>query len=179
MPKYVSTDKEERVLDIKVNIPTHKQYMQVKQLLDADAVNEGDGRHIRSGLLGEDPNLPDAIYSLVVDEFVKIYKEFVRNLIQLRDPHLAQSIENDTFKPEDVQKWWGVTNLTGDETGSYAIQDLGYGIGTGKDVYATIVRGGGIMDLSVSVAGASTDAENTTNGISFRAATLYLDDPEF
>jgi len=56
-------------LYLNVTIPTHKQYVHVKKLLDADLANGGDGRHIRNGLLGIDPAVPLFDYTIVIDEF--------------------------------------------------------------------------------------------------------------
>jgi len=160
-----------RVLDLNVSIPTHKQYLHVKKLLDADLLNNGDGRHIRNGLLGIDPSLPLFTYTIVIDEFGEGKKEYLRNLIQLRDIK-----NNDIFNPkEDIPEWWEVDLSKYEEfsNGSHSTQDLGHGIGPEKDPYSVIVRAGGGLDIREGVSGALTDDDGQTNGISFRAATAY------
>ncbi len=180
--RYTLRDLNGTVIDVNITLPTHKQYMHVKMLLDADLVtpNEdgllGDGRHIRNGILGTDPNVPIFSYNLIIDEFGKDLKEYVRNLVQLRS-----TIDTNTFVDtftfaDDVPTWWDA-NLTKFKTfdiGANATQDLGNGIGPEKDAYAVIVRGGSILDVTQGVSGALTDDAGQTNGISFRAATDYL-----
>jgi len=163
------------VLDLNVSIPTHKQYIQVKKLLDADSKNGGDGRHIRNGLLGIDPSIPLFDYTIVIDEFGATKKEYVRNIIQLRNVQEGHTESLFDFK-RDVPDWWEA-----DEDkffysigGASSTQDLGFGIGLTKDPYAVIVRGGSVLDVTLGVSGANTDGENDTTGVGFRAATDYL-----
>ena len=85
LSQYHLVDSNGTNLDINITMPTMKQYVQVKKLLDADFASSGDGRHIRNGLLGIDPNVPLTTFSLVIEEFGSKAKEFVRNLAQLRD----------------------------------------------------------------------------------------------
>jgi len=169
-------------LDINITLPTQKQYIQVKMLLDADlkVPNKdgvvGDGRHIRNGILGVDPNVPLYTYSLIIDEFGKDHKEYVRNLVQLRET-VNRDTFVDTFSFEkDVPAWWRADRVLFKESekGANATQDLGNGIGTEKDAYAVIVRGGSLLDVTQGVSGALTDDNGKTNGIGFRAATDYL-----
>jgi len=172
LSEYKLIDDNEETIDINITMPTLKQYIHVKMLLDADLANGGDGRHVRNGLLGNDLNVPLNDYSIIVDEFGEGNKEFVRNIIQLRNP-----LGEDTFSYDtDIPTWWdvNVSKSSDEETGSSATQDMGYGIGPKKDPYAVIVRDGGNMDLGYGVSGALTDDEGKTNGISFRAATDYL-----
>ncbi|RUM69888.1 MAG: hypothetical protein DSZ07_03690 [Sulfurovum sp.] len=170
--EYKLKDKNNNTeLDLNITMPSLKQYMQVKQLLDADSVNNGDGRHIRNGLLGIDPEIPLYTYSLVIDEFGKEHKEYLRNLVQLRD-----TFGHYTFDIDKIPDWWDVdlSLLEFLIDGSHSTQDLGHGIGPDKDPYGVIVRGGTILNVSEGVAGALTDDEGKNNGISFRAATPYL-----
>ena len=162
-----------RPLDINITMPSHKQYIQVKMLLDADKANNGDGRHVRNGLLGVDKNVPLFSYNLMIDEFGEDKKEYVRNLIQLRE---TDKENGDTlFSFSDVPTWWEAdsTKFKSFEKGAHSTQDLGNGIGPDKDPYAVIVRGGTILDITEGVSGALTDGDNT-DGISFRAVTPYL-----
>jgi len=180
--RYKLKDSNGTDLDINITLPTQKQYIQVKMLLDADlkVPNKdgvvGDGRHIRNGVLGTDPNVPIYTYSLIIDEFGEEYKEYVRNIVQLRETINPNTfVDTFTFN-KDVPAWWDADiNLFKEfEKGANATQDLGNGIGPEKDAYAVIVRGGSILDVTQGVSGALTDDEGQTNGIGFRAATDYL-----
>ena len=172
LSKYHLVDNNGIELDINISMPTQKQYIQVKMLLDADNANNGDGRHVRNGLLGSDANVPLHTYSLVIDEFGESTKEFVRNLVQLRD-----SVGVDTFDfTIDVPSWWdaNITKLQIFDNGATSGTDIGQGTGPESDAYAVIVRGGEILDLRISLTGTESDRSGETNGISFRAATDYL-----
>ncbi|MCH9739637.1 MAG: MSCRAMM family adhesin SdrC [Epsilonproteobacteria bacterium] len=171
LEQYHLKDKNGTDVEIDVTMPTLKQYMHVKQLLDADMENNGDGRHIRNGLLGTDKNVPLFEYSLIIDEFGEERKEYVRNLVQLRD-----TFGNKTFDITTVPAWWEIdeTKFKFFNEGANSTQDLGHGIGPDKDPYAVIVRGGEVLDITEGISGALTDDEGQTNGISFRAATPYL-----
>jgi len=171
LQEYKLKDENNTVLDLNITMPTLKQYMHVKQLLDADLANNGDGRHIRNGLLGIDSEIPLLKYSLVIDEFGKEHKEYLRNLVQLRD-----TFGHYTFEKEEIPSWWDVdlSLVKFFADGAHSTQDLGNGIGPDKDPYGVIVRGGTMMDVSEGVAGALTDDEGKNNGISFRATTPYL-----
>jgi hypothetical protein len=182
LERYKLKDEDGNDIDIDITMPTQKQYVHVKMLLDADLItpNEsgllGDGRHVRNGVLGTDPNVPLHNYKLVIDEFGEDLKEYVRNLVQLRQ---TVDVDNfvDTFTFEnDVPEWWRVdkNKFKTFDKGSNATQDLGYGIGPEKDSYAVVVRGGEVLDVTQGVSGALTDDPGQTNGISFRAATDYL-----
>jgi len=161
-----------KVLDLNVSIPTHKQYLHVKKLLDADFENGGDGRNIRNGLLGIDPHIPIFKYTITVDEFGADYKEYTRNLIQIRDINGDSSFD----KTEDIPDWWEVdmAKYNAFANGANSTQDLGHGIGPEKDPYGVIVRGGSVFNLTQGVAGALTDEDGKTDGVSFRAATAYF-----
>ena len=163
------------VLDLNVTIPSHKQYLQVKKLLDADFNNNGDGRHIRNGLLGVDPSIPLFDYTIAIDEFGETTKEYVRNLIQLRSVQEGNSENLFDFK-RDVPEWWEAneSKFLYSIGGASSTQDLGFGIGLTKDPYAVIVRGGDILDVTLGVSGADTDGKNDTSGVGFRAATAYF-----
>lgn len=182
LSRYKLKDEDGNSIDIDITMPTQKQYVHVKMLLDADLVtpNEngllGDGRHVRNGVLGTDPNVPLHNYKLVIDEFGEDLKEYVRNLVQLRQ---TVDVDNfvDTFTfDNDVPEWWSVdrNKFKTFDKGANATQDLGYGIGPEKDSYAVVVRGGEVLDVTQGVSGALTDDPGQTNGISFRAATDYL-----
>jgi len=172
LAEYDLKDDNGTAINVNITMPTLKQYIHVKMLLDADLANGGDGRHVRNGLLGNDLNVPLNEYSIIVDEFGEGRKEFVRNIIQLRNTFGEDTFSYDT----DIPTWWdvNVSKSRDDEIGSSATQDIGYGIGPKKDPYAIIVRDGVGMDVGYGVSGALTDDEGTTNGISFRAATDYL-----
>lgn len=168
---YRLLDKNGSVVEVPITMPTLKQYVHVKMLLDADLAHNGDGRHIRNGLLGTDQNVPLFDYNLIIDEFGEERKEYVRNLVQLRNTY-----GESTFDVNDVPEWWRVDKAKYKyfENGAHSTQDLGHGIGPDKDPYAVIVRGGEVLDVTEGVSGALTDDEGATNGISFRAATPYL-----
>ncbi len=172
LTKYHLTDSNGTQLDVNITMPTMKQYVQAKMLLDADMTHNGDGRHIRNGLLGIDPNVPLTTYSLVIDEFGESHKEFVRNIVQLRDPK-----GNDTFSfSADVPNWWDTNASKYKEfaNGATSGTDIGQGTGPESDAYAVVVRGGEILDVRISLTGTESDRAGETNGISFRAATDYL-----
>jgi len=180
--QYVLKDSNGSVVDVNITMPTLKQYMHVKMLLDADLVTPnadglvGDGRHIRNGVLGTDPNVPLFSYNLIIDEFGEELKEYVRNIVQLRQTVNAHTFVDTFTFADDVPTWWDadVTKFKEFDTGANATQDLGNGIGPEKDAYAVLVRGGSILDVTQGASGALTDDEGQTNGISFRAATDYL-----
>jgi len=181
LSQYLLKDENGTVVDVNITMPTHKQYMHVKMLLDADLITPdkdgllGDGRHIRNGVLGTDPNVPLFDYNLIIDEFGEELKEYVRNLVQLRQTNTSTFVDTFSFA-NDVPAWWQVdeSKFKDFDTGANATQDLGNGIGPEKDAYAVIVRGGSILDVTQGVSGALTDDDGQTNGISFRAATPYL-----
>ena len=172
LSQYYLTDDNGSNLDINITMPTMKQYLQVKMLLDADFANNGDGRHIRNGLLGTDANIPLETYSLVVEEFGSASKEFVQNIVELRDVN-----GNDSFTyASDVPSWWDVNESALQEfsLGATSGTDIGQGTGPESDMYGVVVRGGDILDVRISVTGTESDGQGNTNGISFRAATPYL-----
>ena len=175
MSKHKLITQNGRVLDLDVTIPTHKQYLHVKKLLDADLAHGGDGRHIRNGLLGIDPTVPIFDYTIVIDEFGESKKEYVRNLVQLVGVSEDTKGVNEFNFSRDVEEWWEVdaSKFKRSRDGAASTQNLGFGIGVEKDPYAVIVRGGGIMDLTLGVSGADTD-EDGTDGVSFRAVTPYF-----
>ena len=172
LSKYRLVDSHGKELNMKMMMPSMKQYIQVKMLLDADNENNGDGRHIRNGLLSTDPNIPLTTYSLVIEELDEFHKEYVRNLVQLRD-HIGV----DTFSfSHDVPSWWRVDKRKYKEFESGATSgiDIGQGTGPESDAYAVVVRGDEILDVRISLTGTESDNAGKTNGISFRAATDYL-----
>ena len=172
LSEYFLTDSNGSKLDINITMPTMKQYLQVKMLLDADFKHNGDGRHIRNGLLGTDPNVPLTTFSLVIEEFGEGHKEFVRNIVELRDIN-----GNDAFNAStDIPKWWDANSLKVEEFTNGATSGINIGQGTGpeSDMYGVITRAGDILDVRISVTGTESDGQGDTNGISFRAATPYL-----
>ena len=172
LSQYFLTDSEGNNLDMNITLPTMKQYVQVKMLLDADFKNNGDGRHIRNGLLGTDPNVPLSTFSVVIEEFGERYKEFVRNIIELRDIN-----GNDAFdSTKDLRDWWATDSSKIDEFSKGATSGVNIGQGTGpeSDMYGVIARAGDILDVRISVTGTESDGQGDTNGISFRAVTPYL-----
>jgi hypothetical protein len=173
LSEYKLKGEDGRFLDVNITMPSHKQYVHVKMLLDADKANKGDGRHIRNGLLGTDRNVPLFTYNLMIDEFGEEKKEYVRNLIQLRETDREDG--DSTFDISDAPSWWEIDTIKfkSFEKGAHSTQDLGNGIGPDKDPYAVIVRGGTILDITEGISGALTDGDST-DGISFRAATPYL-----
>lgn len=182
LQRYKLRDSNGTALDINITMPNHKQYVQVKMLLNADLVTPntnglvGDGRHIRNGILGTDPNVSLKDYNLIIDEFGEGLNEYVLNLVQLRNTSGLNS-SSDTFDYDnDVPTWWSTdkAKFTELDRGANATQDLGHGIGVNNDPYGVIVRGGTTLDVSEGASGARSDSFGQTNGISFRAATGYL-----
>ena len=172
LSQYYLADSNGSNLDINITMPTMKQYLQVKMLLDADFKSGGDGRHVRNGLLGTDPNVPLRTFSLVIEEFGEQYKEFVRNIIELRDIN-----GNDAFDASiDIPSWWDANSSKIEEfvNGATSGIDIGQGTGPESDMYGVVVRGGDIFDVRISVTGTESDGQGDTNGISFRATTPYL-----
>ena len=172
LSQYFLRDSEGNKLDINITLPTMKQYVQVKMLLDADFKNNGDGRHIRNGLLGTDPNVPLSTFSVVIEEFGERYKEFVRNIIELRDINGDDAFDST----KDLRNWWATDSSKIDEFAKGATSGINIGQGTGpeSDMYGVVARAGDILDVRISVTGTESDGAGDTNGISFRAATPYL-----
>ena len=145
------------------------------KLLQADIDNGGDGHHIRNGLLGTDIEVPKDNYSVEIYDFGDDYKEFLSNLIWLKD-----GTGRNKFSLEEIPTWWNIDSediLYTQQDGKYganSIIDVGFGVGVQKDNYAVISRGGSIMDLRQGTVGVDTDSANSTDGISFRASTKYL-----
>ena len=172
LSQYHLIDNEGNNLDINITMPTMKQYLQVKMLLDSDFKHGGDGRHIRNGLLASDPNVPLTTFSLIIEEFGESHKEFLRNVIELRDIN-----GNDAFDSlRDIPKWWNVDSSKVEEfpKGATSGVNIGHGTGPESDSYGVVVRGGDILDVRISITGTESDRDGDTNGISFRAATPYL-----
>lgn len=187
LSKYQFKDEDGNVLDVNVSIPTHKQYVHVMMLLNADlnqtlvdslGLQLGDGRHARNGLLAIDPSLPLSDYSVVIDEFGtnrdgEQTKEFLRNLIQLREHQSGATIFTAEDLKDEAYKWWladyekSKNRIT---FGSASGQDIGHGEGPSADIYGVISRARGVIDTRISVTGTESDG---INGIGFRAATAY------
>jgi len=171
---YKLKDENGTDLNISITMPTLKQYVHVQMLLKADLAHGGDGRHIRNGLLGTDVNVPLDTYSLIISEFGENYKEYLKNLVQLRETNTEEIIP--IFSIEDLNttkyQWWRI-NLENVEVsahgGSLSTVDIQpYGGGLNADPYAVLVRGGESMDFRYGITGLESDV------IGFRAATPYL-----
>jgi len=173
LKRYKIRDSNGSALNINITMPTQKQYIQIKMLLDADYANNGDGRHIRNGLLGLDANVPLSEYTIVVDEFDDEHKEYVRNLIQIKDIK-----DKPSFTFSDIPEWWDVDAdkfKIFEGKGAHATQNLSSsGIGPDVDPFGVIARGGSAFDITEGLSGKLNDTGGMTNGISFRAATDYL-----
>ena len=147
---------------------SHKQYIQIKQLLVANG-----GSEIKNNLLGIDFHLPSS-YVTTVYEFGESYKEYIKELIWLKD-----GSSNIKFSIDNIQTWWGVDVdlLLYNHTPTYGANstlDVGMGAGIYKEQYAVIVRGGTILDLQQGTTGIDSDSSANSNGIGFRAATDYI-----
>jgi hypothetical protein len=184
--KFKDADGNE--LKLQVRLPTNKQYVQVMMLLEADlnqtlvdslGLKLGDGRHVRNGMLGIDPGLPLRGYSVIMDEFGtdrdgKVTKEFVRNLIQLREHQTGEIIFTAEDLKDDTYKWWKVDYEKSKNHvvfGAASGQDIGHGEGPNADIYGVISRAREIFDVRISVTG--TESSGPGLGIGFRAATPY------
>jgi len=171
--KYQLRDENDKVVQKTFGLLTHKQYLQIMLLLEADLEAGGDGKTLRNGLLGVDINVPKADYGTKIYEFGEENKEYIKELVWLVDRD-----ENIKFILDQVQEWWkiDIDKLNYHHLSSYgasSILDVGMGTGTYKDRYAVVVRGGSIMDLTIGTTGAESDNEYRTNGVGFRAATSY------
>jgi hypothetical protein len=175
LSRYEIRDNQNNIINQDLSFLSQKQYVHIMKLLQADKDNGGDGHHIRNGLLGVDIEVPKIGYNTVIYEFGDGYKEFLRNLIWLRDGTGAIK-----FSLDDIQSWWEVDSdyiLYNHQNGKYGANstiDVGFGAGLYKDNYAVVVRGGSTIDLLQGTTGVDSDSQNSTNGISFRAASPYL-----
>ena len=155
-----------------VNLMSQKQYAHIYQLLNADLDNAGDGSYLRNGLVGEDFSIPKD-YRSKIYEFDSSHKEFLSDLIWLKDKD-----DNVKFSVDDIKNWWSVDvdrlQYNHPTYGANSDIDVGLGVGSHKDNYAVIVRGGNLLDLLQGTSGAESDSNNRTNGIGFRGATDYL-----
>jgi len=175
LSKYEIRDDQNHIINQDLGFLSQKQYVQIMKLLEADKNNGGDGHHIRNGLLGIDIEVPLLNYRTTIYEFGVGYKEFLCNLIWLKD-----GIERDKFSLDDIQPWWEIDidniiyNHEDDKYGANSTINVGFGGGVYKDNYAVVARGGSTMDLLQGTTGVDTDGHNLTNGIGFRVATPYL-----
>ena len=121
-----------------------------------------------------DIDLPVLDYSVQVFEFGESYKEYLKDIIWLRDKN-----QNIKFSLDDVPLWWDVYlesveyNHYDGKYGASSTLDVGMGAGLLKDDYAVVVRGGSLLNLLQGTAGVDSDSKNSTNGIGFRASTPY------
>jgi hypothetical protein len=152
----------------------HKQYVQIMKLLKADRENGGDGTNIRNNLLGLDIEVSKD-YTEKIYEFGEDYKEFLSNLMWLKD-----GTGSSKFSLGDIKSWWQVDienilyNHTDGKYGANSTIDVGFGAGPYKDNYGVVVRGGKILDLLQGTTGIDSDTPNSTDGIGFRGATPYI-----
>ena len=171
--KYKLRDENNKIINKTFGFLTHKQYIQIKLLLEADLESGGDGKTLKNNLLGVDINIPKVNYSIKIYEFGENYKEYMNELAWLFDRD-----KNVKFTLDQVELWWNIDidkleyhHLS--NYGASSMLDVGMGTGTYKDRYAVVVRGGSIMDLTLGTTGAESDNEHRTNGVGFRAATPY------
>ena len=86
---------------------------------------------------------------------------------------LKDKDENIKFSIDDIESWWGIDidrlQYNHPTYGANSDLDVGLGVGSYKDNYAVVVRGGTLLDLLEGTTGAKSDSDNSTNGIGFRA----------
>jgi len=97
-------------------------------------------------------------------------------MIWLIDENLTVRFDIDN----DIPDWWRVNrdDVFYNDRGKYGANstlEVGMGVGTTKDDYAVVARGGATLDLTQGTTGVDSDSEGSTNGIGFRAATPYLE----
>ena len=159
-------------LNSSINLMSQKQYVHIFKLLKADIDNGGDGSILRNGLAGEDLSVP-MDYRSKIYNFGSSHKEFLRNLIWLKDKN-----ENIKFSLDNIPVWWSIDmdrlKYNHPTYGANSDLDVGLGVGAYKDNYAVVVRGGKVLELLQGTTGAKSDSKNSTNGIGFRGATAYL-----
>ena len=176
LSKYEIRDSSGNLINSNFQLLTQKQYVHIKKLLDADFENGGDGTTLRNGLLGNDIQVPVSDYGVHVYEFGDKYKEYLKEMVWLIDADLNIQFDMD----RDIPNWWEVDRdkilYNGDTRyGANSTLDVGMGVGTYKDNYSVMVRGGSILDLTQGTTGVDSDSQGSTNGIGFRAATPYLE----
>ncbi len=167
LKKYSST----KELNSSISLMSQKQYVQIAKLLKADLLNGGSGDSLRNGLLGEDTTVPKD-YSTKIYEFGSNYKEFLSNLIWLKDRN-----ESVKFTLDNIENWWDIDidklEYNHPKYGADSDIDVGLGVGTYKDNYGVVVRGGDVLDLLEGTSGAKSDSDSVI-GIGFRGATPYI-----
>ncbi|MCK5854085.1 MAG: hypothetical protein KAG56_02600, partial [Sulfurovaceae bacterium] len=174
LKNYKIKDSEGNMVSSNFRLPSQKQYVHIKKLLKADLDNGGDGTHIRNGLLGTDIELPVLDYGVQVFEFGNTHKEYLQDVIWLRDAN-----QNVKFSLDDIPSWWDVYiedveyNHHNNKYGANSTIDVGMAAGPTKDNYAVVVRGGSLLSLLQGTTGVDSDSPNSTNGVGFRAATSY------
>ena len=171
---YKVKDSNNSDINTTFSFMTHKQYVQVSKLVEADINNAGDGSTLRNGLLGTDLEIPATTYSAKMYEFGTGYKEYLNELMWLKD-----AASTTKFALDNIETWWGidVDNLLYHHTPTYGANstvDVGMGVGTYKDNYAVFARGGTVLDLRQGTTGVDSDSIGSNNGIGFRVATDYL-----
>ena len=152
---------------------SQKQYVHIEKLLQADRNNGGDGTSLRNNLLALDINIPIENNSSKIYEFGMNHKEYLKDLMWMVDVD-----NNSKFILDNVLSWWNIDmdTLRYHHTPTYGAGstiDVGMGIGTYKDNYAVVVRGGSLLDLTLGTTGVESDSINSTDGVGFRAATSY------
>jgi len=176
LDKYEIRDSNGVLVNNNLKLMTQKQYMHISKLLQADFDNGGDGTTLRNGLLGKDIQVPISDYGVHVYEFGEKYKEYIDEIVWLIDKDLSVQFDVN----EDVPDWWGVDRdrVLYNHDGRYGANstlDVGMGVGTSKDNYAVVVRGGAVLDLTQGTTGVDSDSLDSTNGIGFRAVSPYLE----
>jgi len=182
LSRYHVYDSQQNDLDLKLTLPSLKQYAQIQQLLLADKNHGGDGNTLRNGLLGVDKNVPLISYSKIMHEFGEGYKEYLSSIMQMKEGDIVVC----TGCPW-VKDWMGINKdrlvknpneVAQDGSavarGADSNIDVGMGVGSKVDDYGVLIRAGEVLDLTVGVAGATSDQEGKHDGVGFRAATPYL-----
>ncbi len=158
-----------------LSLLSHKQYVQIDKLLNANMANGGDAHSLKNNLLGVDKNVPLDAYNENIYEFGAGKKEYLKTLIWLVDSNGTRQ-----FSLDDVEDWWNIDidiiryNHNNLDYGANSTLDVGMGVGIFKDHYAVMVRGGTLLHLLEGTTGSDSDKGNSTSGIGFRAATDYL-----
>ena len=181
LSEYKVYDSEHNDLGLDLTMLSLKQYAHIEQLLQADKDNGGTGHSIRNGLLGIDVNVPLFTYSKLIHEFGEGYKEYLSSIMQMKEG----SVILCSGCPW-VRDWMGINKkrlvknpneLAADLSliakGASSNINVGMGVGVKVDDYGVLVRAGEVLDLTVGVAGATSDQTGTHDGIGFRAATAY------
>ena len=182
LARYNVYDNAENALGLNLTLPSLKQYAQIQQLLEADKKNGGGGYTIHNSLLGVDTNVPLLKYSKIMHEFGEGYKEYLNSIMQMKEGTLILCTGCPWVKP-----WMGIKKERLVKNPNEVAQDgspvakgadsninVGMGVGSKVDDYGVLIRAGEVLDLTIGVAGATSDQFGTHDGVGFRAATPYL-----